>query len=177
MPTSDPLTTEVSALVTAALAPANLVLDAIAIRPMGRTKLVTVIVDSDSGIDLDEVAAASRLVSATLDEEDGELGRLFGGPYTLEVSSPGLDRPLTAPRHWLRARARLVAVTLQDGSARLVRVGSSDAVGATVLENGKISQLNYADVTKAVIEVEFKPAPAADLAKLGIQTTEQEQSE
>src|SRR4051812_39024854 len=74
-------------------------LEDVTVTAAGRRSLVRVIVDADGGIDLDAVAEVSRVVSDVLDEK----GDGFAGPYVLEVSSPGVDRPLTEPRHWRRA--------------------------------------------------------------------------
>jgi len=75
----------------------------------GRRSLVRVVVDADGGVDLDAVAEVSRVVSEALDA-DAPGGPAFAGPYVLEVTSPGVDRPLTEPRHWRRAVGRLVQV-------------------------------------------------------------------
>src|SRR3954465_3991900 len=76
----------------------------------GRRSVVRVVVDRDGGLDLDAVAEVSRVVSGVLDETDGT----GEAPYTLEVTSPGVDRPLTEPRHWRRAAGRLVRVALHE---------------------------------------------------------------
>ena len=80
--------------------------------PAGKRRVLRVAVDKDGGVTLDDVAAATREVSRVLDESDvmGEQ------PYTLEVTSRGVDRPLTLPRHWRRNLDRLVKVTLDDGA-------------------------------------------------------------
>ena len=82
-------------------------LEDISVAPAGRRKLVRVVVDADGGIDLDAVAEVSRAVSETLDT-DPDTEAVLAGAYVLEVSSPGVDRPLVEPRHWRRARGRLV---------------------------------------------------------------------
>jgi ribosome maturation factor RimP len=78
----------------------------------GRRHLVRVIVDGDAGVGLDEVAQISRTVSAALDRAEESGGELLAGEYQLEVSSPGVDRPLTLPRHWRRNVGRLVKVAV-----------------------------------------------------------------
>ena len=90
-------------------------LETVRVSVAGRRRLVRVIVDSDTGVSLDDAALVSRDISAALDASDlmGEV------PYTLEVSSPGVDRPLTEPRHWRRAAGRLVKVKAAgEGSLR-----------------------------------------------------------
>lgn len=85
-------------------------LEGIKVTAAGRRRLLRVVVDADGGVSLDTIALASRELSARLDGAS-EMGEL---PYTLEVSSPGVDRPLTEPRHWRRAIGRLVVVPLTD---------------------------------------------------------------
>ena len=107
MPVSaDAISRAVAPLVTAA----GLDLEDVVVRPAGRRSLVRVVVDSDGGVSLDAVASISGAISEALDEA-GVMGQT---PYTLEVSSPGVDRPLTEPRHWRRARGRLVQVELVE---------------------------------------------------------------
>ena len=86
--------------------------EAVEVTPAGKRRVLRVAVDKDGGVTLDDVAEATREVSRVLDESDvmGEM------PYTLEVTSRGVDRPLTLPRHWRRNDDRLVKATLADGS-------------------------------------------------------------
>ncbi|MFF0466124.1 ribosome maturation factor RimP [Micromonospora zamorensis] len=83
----------------------------------GRRHVVRVMVDADGGIDLDAVADVSRAVSAALDAAEEAGGDIVAGEYQLEVSSPGVDRPLTLPRHWRRNMSRLVKVTVRGAAA------------------------------------------------------------
>jgi ribosome maturation factor RimP len=129
----------------------------------GRRSLLRVIIDSDAGVALDDVAAVSRVVSLALDERDD----LLGGPYTLEVTSPGVDRPLTHPRHWRRNRLRLVRATVADEGELVGRVGDCDDEGVTLLVSGALRRVRYASLVRAVVEVEFHQPPAAELALLG----------
>ena len=156
-------------------------------------------VDRDGGIDLDQVADASRLVSAILDEAENTAGRGAGssdtssgdagsgeagpgeagdtevgdfgltGPYVLEVTSPGVDRPLTEPRHWRRAVGRLVLVRRQDGTTVEGRVLSADEEGADLaVPTGpprrgrpvrrRIQRVVYGEVARATVQVEFGSA-------------------
>ena len=85
-------------------------LEAVDVRTAGRRKIVRVVIDSDGGIDLDHIDAASQAISVALDAPD--LEARLGENYVLEVTSPGVDRPLTTPTHWRRARGRLVQVCL-----------------------------------------------------------------
>lgn len=131
----------------------------------GRRRLVKVVIDGDDGVGLDSVAEVSRAVSAALDAHDPD-GTALGGPYTLEVTSPGLDRPLTKPRHWRRAKLRLVKVKTVDGAQLTGRVGVSDGGGVALLVDGKVRRVGYADVAHAAVEVEFAQPPAQELERL-----------
>lgn len=148
-------------VVAAAVARAGFELEEVHVQQAGRTQLVKVVVDGDDGIGLDEIAAVSRAVSEALDAEDA----ILASAYTLEVTSPGLDRPLTRPRHWRRARLRKVAVR-QGEDSFLARVGDADADGVELLVDGQLRRVEYAEIEHAVIEVEFKEPPAAEIAKL-----------
>jgi ribosome maturation factor RimP len=128
----------------------------------GQRWLVRVIIDSDAGVGLDDIATVSRAVSQALDGCD----ELLGGPYTLEVTSPGVDRPLTQPRHWRRNRLRLVRVVPAEGAEVVGRIGDCDDEGVTLLVSGALRRVRYAQLRRAVVEVEFRPPPAAELAAL-----------
>lgn len=86
-------------------------LEDLSVSRAGRRHIVRVVVDRDGGISLDAVADVSRAVSVALDEAEAGGTNLVAGEYQLEVSSPGVDRPLTLPRHWRRNVGRLVKVT------------------------------------------------------------------
>jgi ribosome maturation factor RimP len=138
-------------------------LDQMDVRAAGRRHTVKVVVDSDEGVGLDDIATVSRALSAELDQHE----HLIGGSYTLEVTSPGVDRPLTGERHWRRAHLRQVAVRTHDGATFTGRVGAAGADAVTVLVDGELRELRYADVAHAGVQVEFRPAPAAELRLLG----------
>ncbi|MBB5955645.1 ribosome maturation factor RimP [Saccharothrix tamanrassetensis] len=137
-------------------------LETLDVNPAGRRRLVKVVVDGDDGIGLDEVAQASRAVSAALDAHE----HLIAGPYTLEVTSPGADRPLTKPRHWKRAKLRLVKVKQPDQVEWFGRVGAADDSGVVLLVKGELRRVEYRSVERAVVEVEFKQPPVEELALL-----------
>jgi ribosome maturation factor RimP len=152
-------------VVADAVGAAGFELETLDVQQAGRRALVKVVVDGEEGVELDKVAEISRAVAAVLDEHD----HVLGGPYTLEVTSPGVDRPLTKPRHWQRAKLRLVKVRTTDDTELTARVGAADADpdgSVQVLVDGALRQLAYADVAKAVVEIEFKPPPAAETAML-----------
>ncbi|MFF5179123.1 ribosome maturation factor RimP [Micromonospora sp. NPDC000316] len=92
-------------------------LEDLSVSRAGRRHVVRVIVDTDGGIDLDAVAVVSRAISAALDAAEEASGDILAGEYQLEVSSPGVDRPLTLPRHWRRNVGRLVKVTVRGAAA------------------------------------------------------------
>jgi ribosome maturation factor RimP len=156
------LASRLQPIVAEAVTAAGFDLDSFEVQQAGRRQLVKVVVDADDGIGLDEVAEVSRAVAAALDENE----HVLASAYTLEVTSPGLDRPLTQQRHWRRARFRLVKITPVEGAAFLGRVGHAGEDAARVLEGGKIRDVRYADVAKAVMEIEFKQPPAEDLKLL-----------
>lgn len=107
-------------------------LEDLTVSAAGRKSVIRVMVDSDHGIDLDAVAQVSRAVSEVLDGDlNSSLPRLvFTGAYVLEVSSPGLDRPLTEPRHWRRAKGRMVTVKIGDSNLteRIIAVDGEDLI-------------------------------------------------
>ncbi|MFB4316661.1 ribosome maturation factor RimP [Actinomadura sp. 21ATH] len=118
--------TEAVAALTRLLAPAvaeaGFDLEEVDVRPAGRRRLVKIVVDADGGVSLDDVALLSQTASGLLDGSDV----MGAGPYVLEVTSPGVDRPLTEPRHWRRAAGRLVVAPLAEGGQIEGRVVSAD---------------------------------------------------
>jgi ribosome maturation factor RimP len=145
---------------------AGMDLETVRVSPAGRRRLLRLVVDADGGVGLDEIAEVSREVSARLDAS-GAMGEI---PYTLEVSSPGVDRPLTEPRHWRRARGRLVSVSLTaaDGtapSAITIAPGSAPTVqgrvllagdtGVTLEVDGDRREFRYAELGPGRVQVEF----------------------
>jgi ribosome maturation factor RimP len=153
---------ELRGLLEPVVTAAGFELDALDVRVAGRRHTVRLVIDSDSGVGLDDIARLSRAASDELDRNE----HLVGGSYTLEVTSPGVDRPLTTPRHWRRARRRLVAVRPRDGEPFQGRVGRAGDDAVTLLVDGALRQMRYADVAHAAVEVEFAPPPEKDLALL-----------
>ncbi|GAA3839953.1 ribosome maturation factor RimP [Saccharothrix violaceirubra] len=145
-------------------------LESLDVNQAGRRRLVKVVVDGDDGIGLDEVAQASRAVSAALDANE----HLIAGPYTLEVTSPGADRPLTRPHHWRRNRLRLVKVKPVDAVEFFGRVGDVDETGVVLLVKGGLRRVEFRTVERAVVEVEFKQPPVEELALLEGKHVEEE---
>ena len=133
------------------LAVLGLDVEAVEVTPAGKRRVLRVAVDKDGGVTLDDVADATREVSRVLDDSDvmGEQ------PYTLEVTSRGVDRPLTLPRHWRRNADRLVKVTLADGSSLTGRIGASTDDAVTVEVSGQQHELPYDTIAKALVQIEF----------------------
>ena len=136
-------------------------LEGIRVTAAGRRRILRVVIDADGGVSLDDIAQASRELSLKLDAA-AEMGEL---PYTLEVSSPGVDRPLTQPRHWRRAVGRLVVAPLTAGdttdqngngaaSAEGRITGSTDA-GVTLEHDGVAREFRYAELGPGRVQVEF----------------------
>ncbi|MCU1671240.1 MAG: uncharacterized protein JWP40_4167 [Blastococcus sp.] len=136
----DPATSRLAGWIQPVVADAGYDLEELVVTPAGRRSVVRVVVDRDAGVTLDDIAEVSRAVSDALDSNDDGMGRT---PYVLEVTSPGVDRPLTEPRHWRRNTGRLVTVPV--GPA-----GSADEV------TGRVTAVTDAGVELAV-EVKGKP--------------------
>lgn len=133
-------------------------LEAADVTPAGRRRLLRVLVDRDGGISLDDIAEVTRAISKALDADD-----LMGeAAYTLEVSSPGVDRPLTLPRHWRRNVDRLVTVTLKAGGKVTGRIRAVSEDSADLDVDGAVQVVAYADVEKARIQIEFNRAAGND---------------
>jgi ribosome maturation factor RimP len=135
-------------------------LEDVVIRQAGKRRLVRIVVDHRSGgLTLDLVASISREISRVLDDTTV----LGNSAYVLEVTSPGVDRPLTLPRHWVRAIGRLVQVTPRAGNAIVGRVLSADDSHAILDVDGTQTTLAHADVARAVVQVEFSRLDEVDL--------------
>jgi ribosome maturation factor RimP len=137
-------------------------LEELRVSRVGRRTLVKVVVDADGGLELDDVADVSRAVDAHLDADDP-----FSGPFVLEVSSPGVDRPLTEPRHWRRNAGRLVEVT-RDDVPMTARIVSTDESGVTFDASGTPVSAGYAQLGPGRVQIEFnRPAAAGTDAQEG----------
>ena len=152
MPVStDQIRDRLAEALTAPLAATGLDVGAVDLTAAGKRRMLRVAVDKDGGVTLDDIAEATKEVSRVLDGSDvmGEQ------PYTLEVTSPGTDRPLTHPRHWRRNRGRLVKATLGDGTTVVGRITDSDDTRAVLDVDGTPTEVGYDDVKKAKIQLEF----------------------
>ncbi len=148
---TDQIRDRLAEVLTAPLAATGLDVEAVDLTPAGKRRVLRVAVDKDGGVTLDDIAEATKEVSRILDGSDvmGEQ------PYTLEVTSPGTDRPLTHPRHWRRNAGRLVTVTLADGGSVTGRITESDDLRAVLDVDGTPEDVVYADVTRAKVQLEF----------------------
>ncbi|MGA0850597.1 MAG: ribosome maturation factor RimP [Candidatus Nanopelagicaceae bacterium] len=131
---------------------AGFVLEEITVTPVGKRRLVAVVIDrEESNPSLDEVTVVSKEVSAILDNYS-QIGEV---PFTLEVTTPGIDKPLVMPRHWKKNIGRLVKITPKQGEKYVARIkGYADDQVTLELKN-EILVLSLSDVAKAQIEVEF----------------------
>ena len=150
MTTGLPSQTQVIELLGGEFARAGYEIEDVVIDTRARPPRINVIADGDTALDLDTIAALSRSASALLDGLDGIRDR-----YVLEVSSPGVDRPLTDPRHWRRAVGRLVQVTAADAGPISGRVLAADADGVTLDVAGDHRRFGYAALGAGAIQVEF----------------------
>ena len=140
---------DISAAITPALEALGFYLEDVTITSAGRRSMLTVIVDGDTHLSLDQVTSATKAIGEIV-ESVQSLGET---PFTLEVTSPGLDRPLTKVRHWQKNINRLVKVVLLDGSEIKGRIKDVSEVSARVDEKN----INYSDIKRATLEIEFKP--------------------
>jgi ribosome maturation factor RimP len=148
----------VRAVVAPVVASAGFDLEDVSLRAAGRRRLLTVSVDRDGGVTLDDVALVSQQLSQVLDDTD-----VMGGePYVLEVGSPGVDRPITEPRHWRRATGRVVEAVLADGTTVTGRVQAVEHA-EVVLDLGEHDRrVAMGDVRRARVQVEFGRVPAEE---------------
>lgn len=136
----DPATERLAGWIEPVVGSAGYDLEELVVTPAGRRSVVRVVVDRDEGVTLDDIAEVSRSVSAVLDDNDDGMGRT---PYVLEVTSPGVDRPLTEPRHWRRNVGRLVAVPVgpagatEQVTARITAVDDAGVALAVEAAGGK----------------------------------------
>jgi len=141
-------------LLTPAVENAGFFLEQVLISNPGNHQILTCVVDGPRPLNLDEVTVVSRLISDLLDDTD-----LIDGAFTLEVTSPGVDRPLTERRHWEKNVTRLIAMVMNDGSLLTGRLTELRENDATFVENIKGRMKSHtivlADIKKAHVEVEF----------------------
>lgn len=142
---------QISVLVTPAVAGAGFYLEDVEILNAGKSRIITCIVDGDIPLNLDQVTVVTKAISALLDEASF----LDETPFTLEVTSPGVDRPLTLPRHWRKNHDRLIKIVLTNGEVVEGRITTSDEVSATVAGKKAETVVAFADIKRAIVEIEF----------------------
>ena len=153
------MTSAIQTALTDPLAEIGLDLEAVEVSSAGKRSVVRVAVDKDGGVTMDDVTEATRRVGEVLDDD---LSSAMGQQaYTLEVTSRGVDRPLTLERHWRRNAGRLVKVTL-DEEVLTGRIGDSDEVGVDLEVDGDVRRVAYVDVRKALVQIEFNRRPAEE---------------
>jgi ribosome maturation factor RimP len=146
------LVSNLTELLTPAVTRAGFVLEEVTVTPVGKRRLVAVVVDcEDRNPSLDEVTVVSKEVSAILDNYT-QMGEM---PFTLEVTTPGIDRPLTLGRHWKKNIGRLVKITPKTGEKYIGRIASVKDNAVTIEIKGKESEISFAEISRAQIEVEF----------------------
>jgi ribosome maturation factor RimP len=143
-----PLNEEISAAIRPIIEATGNYLEELTITTAGKVKILTVIVDSDAHLNLDQVTAVTKEISLVIEG----LPVLGDTAFTLEVTSPGLDRPLTKPRHWRKNLDRLVKITMTSGQVIEGRIGAATETSVLVDEN----TVSFEDIKRAVLEIEFK---------------------
>jgi ribosome maturation factor RimP len=146
---------QISELVTPAVSDLGFYLEDVHVATPGNHRIVTCIVDGDVSLNLDQVTSVSRLISELLDEA------AFMGetPFTLEVTSPGVDRPLTQPRHFKKNADRLLKIIKLDGSevtGRILSNSDQDVTLTVTVKKETVEQtIPLVDIKRAVVEIEF----------------------
>lgn len=135
-------------------------LEAVELSSGSKSRLLRIAIDADGGVGIDDIARATRALSEVLDADDAVMGP---APYTLEVTSRGVDRPLTAPRHWRRNADRLVQIRLVESEVVEGRIGPSDDTGADIVTKSASRRIEFADIESALIHAELnKPSTGKD---------------
>ena len=144
---TDRLETLVSDCVTAM----GLDVEAVELSSGGRRRVLRIALDADGGIGIEHITDATRALSEVLDSSD-----VMGSqPYTLEVTSRGVERPLTLPRHWRRNAGRLVRVTLDDDTTLDGRIGDSDDSGVELNTKKDATRIAYDQIVTALVQTEL----------------------
>ena len=139
---------ELTLLLNPVVALTGYILEEIKISSNGKRKHLTVIIDGvERNPNLDEVAGISRAISEELDR----VSVLGDQPFTLEVTTPGIERPLILPRHWVKNIGRMVEILLQDDKRIVGRINA--------IENDKVKidqvLIHFNEIKSAKIQIEF----------------------
>jgi ribosome maturation factor RimP len=160
---------QVTELLAAEFARAGYEIEDVTVVDNAKPPRIVVVADGDEGLDLDAVAELARSASELLDGLDDSV------PYALEITSRGVDRPLTAERHYRRARGRKVEMTLSDGTSVTGRIGELDAgvVRLVVADGGRgkyvVREIPLDGIEKAVVQVEFSTPSPHELELAGVE--------
>jgi len=139
-------------LLNPAVTRAGFVLEEVSVTPVGKRRLISVVVDCENrNPSLDEVTVVSKEVSSILDTYS-QLGEM---PFTLEVTTPGIDRPLTELRHWKKNIGRLVKITPNTGEKYVARIKEVLPREVVLELKNQESKVQFSDIARAQIEVEF----------------------
>jgi ribosome maturation factor RimP len=140
-----------AALVNECVSALGFDVEAIELTPAGNKRVLRIALDRDGGVGIDHITQATRGLSEVLDASD-----VMGSqPYTLEVTSRGIDRPLTEPRHWRRNIGRLVRLRLADDSSIDGRIGASDDEGVEIEGRTSSQRLTYDQISTALVQTEL----------------------
>jgi len=142
------LNEDISAAIRPIIEASGNYLEELTITSAGKVKILTVIVDSDSHLNLDQITAVTKEISEVIET----LTELGDSAFTLEVTSPGIDRPLTKPRHWRKNFDRLVKITMTSGKDIQGRIGEATETNVLVGDQ----KVSFEDIKRAVLEIEFK---------------------
>jgi ribosome maturation factor RimP len=146
------LSEQIIELVIPAVTEAGFYLEDVEVLAAGRSRVITCIVDGDEPLNLDQVTVVTKAISVLLDAANF----LDESAFTLEVSSPGVDRPLTLPRHWRKNHDRLVKIVLIDGQILTGRITQSDELFVLLTDpKGEEVSASFAEIKRATVEIEF----------------------
>lgn len=144
------MTDSLETLVASTVSALGFDLEALELTPAGKKRLLLIALDRDGGVGIDHIIDATRALSEVLDSSD-----VMGAePYTLEVTSRGVDRPLTEPRHWRRNEGRLVRLRLDDESSVDGRIGASDESGVDIIGRAT-TRYAYDQIESALVQIEL----------------------
>lgn len=139
-------------LVETVTAEAGVDLEDVTVISAGKHRVLRVVVDRDVGVSAEDTSELNRTLARALDHSEV----MGGAPYSLEVTSPGVDRPLIEQRHWRRAVGRLVHVWLRDGSQLSGRLTSAGEAGVELETEEARHTFGYTDLDRGKVQVEFR---------------------
>lgn len=145
------MTDRLETLVDGCVSALGLDLEAVELSSGGRRRVLRIALDTDGGVGIDHITEATRALSDALDASD-VMGSL---PYTLEVTSRGVERPLTLPRHWRRNAGRLVRATLTDDEQVEGRIGENDETGVELTSKSGTQRLEFDSIATALVQTEL----------------------